>query len=329
MFGDGDTWAIVLAGGEGTRLASLTRALHGEPTPKQFARIRCDGDSLLEATLRRLATLVPARRTVVVIGPAHVRWAREQLRGRRAIHLLVQPQSIGTTAAILFALAWIRAHARQPLVLVMPSDHHVRRLAPFRVAIRAAARTSRATGRLTLLGVVPDSADSEYGWIVPGAAIDDLPAQLVAAFVEKPAVAHAAELRRQGALWSSFIFAAPAHELRDLARRWAPDCARAFDRLDVFSFAVGNSELADTFARLADCDFSRTVLQQASSCAVVRLAGAGWSDWGTPERVRAGWHETARARSSPSLAPATAHLFAPDLRPRGCPHHVRVTRVER
>ena len=73
-----DSWALILAGGDGTRLQSLTRAITGRPIPKQYCRI--DGErSLLEWTLDRLRGVVPLRRTLAVIAEAHRELALAQL----------------------------------------------------------------------------------------------------------------------------------------------------------------------------------------------------------------------------------------------------------
>jgi len=59
-------WAIVLAAGEGTRLSTLTRFLHGWNMPKQFAAL-WGGRTFLARTLDRIAAIVPRQRTVVVV----------------------------------------------------------------------------------------------------------------------------------------------------------------------------------------------------------------------------------------------------------------------
>jgi len=71
-------WAIVLAAGDGKRLAPLTRALYGRELPKQFAVLH-RGRSLLQTTMDRVAPLVPPERTVVVVGRAHEGLARRQI----------------------------------------------------------------------------------------------------------------------------------------------------------------------------------------------------------------------------------------------------------
>lgn len=314
------TWAIVLAGGEGARLAMLTEALHDHPVPKQFARIS-GGESMLHTTLRRIARIAAPRRTVVVVGRDHLRWIRAQLGPRRGITVLLQPSNLGTASGLLYALSWIRQRHATAHVLVFPSDHHVENAARFCDAARDAERVARTAGLLTLIGVRPSDAETDYGWIVPGhdLARDLAPANDVEEFVEKPNLEDATRLRDAGALWNTLILAAPAGELWRLARCHLPVHATAFESLDRFSFAVGAPDLDEIYRRLPAADLSRQILQVAAPIAVVPMSDAGWSDWGTPERV------LASLRGTPAEARIRARLRAYDERhalddPRGAAH---------
>lgn len=274
----GQTWAIILAGGDGTRLASLTHALHREPTPKQFASI--DGEqSMLQATILRTARMVPFERIVVVVGPTHARWARPQLAPFPDVALLVQPESLGTAPAILYGLAAIRGFDPDADILILPSDHHVANPGALVAALEEARAAARELDRVVLLGVRPELPDADYGWIVAGSPI----AQNVRAldrFVEKPDQETAGELFRAAGLWNTFIMCAPVRTLDRLARATLPLHAARFADL-----AAREVDISDAFRDLPAADFSRDVLQLARKLAVVPLIGAGWSDWGTPARV--------------------------------------------
>ena len=287
------TWAIVLAGGDGTRLADLTTALYGRPIPKQFATI-AGRRSMVQETLHRLAPLVPSKRTAVVVGRAHLPWARAQLSGANAPVTLVQSASRGTATAIALALRWIQIHDRDAEVIVSPSDHHVAAAAPFRTALARARDAARATGRVTLVGVTPEYDDPDFGWIVPGPARAD-GCWALARFVEKPDAPTAAALRATGALWNTFLLAGAASSLWALLERHLPAHARTFDALDHLSFAPGAPDLAAVFEPLAAADFSRDVLQRACDLDVVAMTDWGWDDWGTPARVLRSLGDTAAA----------------------------------
>lgn len=273
-------WTIVLAGGAGKRLASLTRALYGEELPKQFA-VLSGTRSLLQATVDRATALSPPERIAVVVSREHQRLARKQLAEWRGIHLLVQPQNLDTGPGILLALDFVRRRDRAAQVAVMPSDHHVDRPERLLDAIeraRAALRIDPAT--VALLGAEADRPDPDYGWIVAGRALGRFGMHSVQHFVEKPPAPVAEELHRMGALWNTFIMVASAEQL------WASAAARLPIHAAAMSAAGGRPGALDhAYGRLTPAGFSREVLQQTPGLTVLRLENAGWSDWGTPRRV--------------------------------------------
>jgi len=96
-------WALVLAGGDGTRLQPLTRLIAGAPIPKQYCRIM-GNRSLLEATLARVAPLVPSERMLAIVNRGHVELARPQLATLPGANVLVQPRNLDTGPGILMSL---------------------------------------------------------------------------------------------------------------------------------------------------------------------------------------------------------------------------------
>jgi mannose-1-phosphate guanylyltransferase len=275
-------WAIILAAGEGTRLASLTRALYGTDLPKQFA-VLTGTRSMLQDTVDRVLPLAPPSRIVVVVGRGHEALAREQLAAwSPEINILVQPRNLDTGPGLLLPLAWIRARDRDARVAVFPADHHVSRPAVLRSTIELAAFASHlAPARVVLLGAEPDQPDTEYGWIVPGRRLTQRGIHAVRRFVEKPPEELAEELHRMGALWNTFIMVGSVRSLWELGRRYLPEHAERLARC-----IQGNGrDLEPLYSHLSAANFSRVVLERARNLALVPLRGAGWSDWGTPRRV--------------------------------------------
>lgn len=282
-------WAIVLAGGQGTRLSALTTALYGHPVPKQFASF--DGRrTMLESTLDRVARVVAPERTVVVVGPGQVAVARDLIALFDRCTLLAQPVAAGTAVAMLYGLAWIEATDPDACIVTFPSDHHVVDERGFADAAASAVTASCDLGRLVLLGATPTSNDPDYGWIVPGSKLGDR-AWSIERFVEKPDQTTARTLRAEHALWNMFVSAAPASVLATLLGRFLPDQVVRFA-----TWAHGSGPVGDAFRSIVPADFSRDVLQHANDLAVIPVADLGWSDWGTPERVVASLRGTATGR---------------------------------
>lgn len=301
-------YVVVLAGGDGNRLASLTRALYGHDLPKQFA-VLAGERSLLQTTIERAAQLAPLDRVSVVITAHHEPIARAQLAPYPGVELVVQPKNLDTAPGILLPLAKIRARAWNARVVLLPSDHYIADPAPLLDALRAAADRA-LRGRLAMIGVAPTGPEVEYGWIVRGARIAGSPGYGVARFEEKPPAPLADVLWRSGGLWNTFIQTGPMHLVWELARRFLPLHAEVLAR---YAGAIGRSDeptaLEAAYAAMPSASFSRDVLARAEDLTVLRVDGTGWSDWGSPRRVFASLagtpchdHLVARIRGELALA---------------------------
>ena len=131
-----DAWAILLAGGDGTRLQSLTRKITGDVRPKQFCRLFGDR-SLLGHTRNRLRPIFSDDRTVFVVTRDHETFYMEELADANASRVLTQPANRGTGVAIIVALLRILQYDADAVVAVFPSDHYFADEAAFAATVRS------------------------------------------------------------------------------------------------------------------------------------------------------------------------------------------------
>src|SRR4029453_1132855 len=160
-------WALILAGGDGTRLRALTRQIAGDPRPKQFCPL-LDGETLLDRTRRRVDLLTPPDRQGATLPRPHEPYFRPLITDLAPDRLVVQPANRGTGAGLLYPLMRIADLAGDVPVAVFPSDHFVDDDATFVRAVAGAVDAlAAAPQRVILLGIEAASPETEYGWIEP------------------------------------------------------------------------------------------------------------------------------------------------------------------
>ena len=286
-------WSLVLAGGDGNRLRALTTRPCGTSVPKQYCSLH-GGQSLLEDAIARARRVVAPDRLCTIVAQQHREWWTESQALLEALelgNLIVQPRNLGTGIGILFSLLHILAKDPQAQLVLLPADHYVRNEEALNGAILAAlARLDRNADRPIILGLEPDEADTDLGYVLPGDP-DPFGGHAVARFIEKPGYSVAREIIDAGGLWNTFIMVASARTLLDL---FMPRYASLVMEMQV-GLAKGQTAgsptgswpaLLSLYDRLPELDFSRDLLEgRAADLCVVRVPPCGWSDLGTPRRV--------------------------------------------
>jgi mannose-1-phosphate guanylyltransferase len=299
------TWAVILAAGEGSRLSSLTTDADGSVVPKQYWSLR-GGRSLLGDAVERARGAAGERVATIVAAEHRRHWEREPLEPPARGHgfRIVQPANRGTAPGILLPLLAVAERDPDAVVLVLPSDHFVRREDVLAQALRGARREARADARaVILLGIAPEAAVTDYGWIVPGAG--DGNARPIERFVEKPPLDTAAELLDAGGLWNSFLMAGTARAFVDLFERRLPAHLHAFRECFAVPPGARPAAIERLYVDLPTADFSRDVLQGSEGCLrVLTVRPCGWTDLGTPARVAACIRGLARQGGLRATTPA-------------------------
>jgi mannose-1-phosphate guanylyltransferase len=273
-------YAVILAGGGGTRLWPLSRP----ETPKPFLPL-LGPRSLLQLTVDRLIGHPDLPLThedvTVVTDRRYAEVTREQLPD---VRILIEPAGRNTAAAV--ALATLRID-RDPtdVMVVLPADHRIVDDAAHRKAIRAAGRLASGSfdieAPLITLGVRPDRPATEYGYLVPDAAshppIDGVHVSMLKGFEEKPTRERAVELLGDPrTAWNAGIFVWQRGAIKEAFERYTGLLTL------LGSVGGGDSGLAAAYDQLKPLSVDQAVLEGAARDRRVAMASldSGWSDLG-------------------------------------------------
>ena len=278
---------VVLSGGSGTRLWPVSREKH----PKQLQPL-LGGESLLQNTLRRLEGL-PLAAPIIVSNQEYRFITAEQLRqlGLPDWTLLLEPTGRNTAPALTAAALYATREGADPVLLATPADHHVRNGEGFRSAVLGGLAEAER-GAVVTFGIVPDRAETGYGYIETsagaGAATAGTSADLLG-FREKPdAVTAGAYVAGGRHFWNSGIFMLRASVWLKAIGHLAPEILAACREAVDSACADGDFVRldADAFARSPADSIDYAVMEKLPAdkelcipCRVVPL-DVGWSDVG-------------------------------------------------
>jgi mannose-1-phosphate guanylyltransferase len=284
------TWAVILAGGDGTRLQSMTRAITGDNRPKQFVPV-IGRSTLLNQTRRRVALSTAPERTLIVVTKKHRRFYKPLANEISPSLLLEQPLNKGTAPAILYALLQVAAKSPEATVALFPSDHFFADDEAFMSHVDVATDAVQVQpDAVILLGITPFAPETEYGWIEPQPSIlasAEKSITRVSKFWEKPNLNLATSLMTRGCLWNSFVMVGRVDALLKMTRVAIPEMYAAFESITpTFETAAHDKALAELYSHIEDSNFSHQVLAiRPEDLMVMKVGDVGWSDLGDPNRV--------------------------------------------
>ncbi len=280
-----DCSAIVLAGGDGSRLRALTTTAAGDVVPKQYCSLGGE-PCLVNQAIARAKAVAGEESAWPVVASDHERWWRKALTTVPRSHIIIQPENKGTAFGILLGLLTLERATSASTVLILPADHYV---ADEKILLKALRRLTQWSQRdpdsIFLLGAQPEEADPALGYILPWFDARFTPIG-VYEFIERPKQFEAQKLINRGALWNTFIVAGSRQALlRAYEPRFAPQIETlrgilARPPTDLMS-------LEGEYRRLGSVDFSRDILEQhANNVKVLRLPVCGWTELGTVSKIK-------------------------------------------
>ena len=278
---------IILAGGSGTRLWPLSRALH----PKQLINL-VDEHTMLQNTVMRIERLADTINPVVICNDEYRFMVAEQLRliGVKPGAIILEPAGRNTAPALAVAALWSLKNGTDPVLLVLPADHHIQFSDKFLQTLKTGYEYAQS-GYLITFGIVPDKPETGYGYIRMGNPLEPIGsverAMAIDAFVEKPDLETARQyVASKKYCWNSGMFMFSASKAIEELEKFAPDILSAcrlavekgktdldFFRLDKAAFAASPSDSIDY-----------AVMEKTDAGAMVPMQ-AGWNDLGSWEAL--------------------------------------------
>lgn len=280
-------YSVIIAGGKGTRFWPLSRV----QKPKQLLKI-FGTKSLIAETANRVAPLSGAKQTLVITIADQLVATRKELRSLPKNNFLAEPQGRNTAPCIGLAALEVMRRDPKAVMIVLPADHWVPDAKAFRKTIEKAVALAKSHDQLVTIGIRPAYPETGYGYIMKGASLGAKAGGFrVKKFTEKPKLAMAQRLMRQGSLWNSGIFIWKAATLLQLMARYMPELYQGLRKIKQAASGKSLASADPRLKKLIAAEYKKMpsvaidvgVMEPASGEQKVLTVDAdfGWSDVGS------------------------------------------------
>jgi mannose-1-phosphate guanylyltransferase len=273
-------YAVIMAGGGGTRLWPLSR----QNRPKQMLRLFGER-TLFQIAVDRIRDLFPPERILVVTVAEQ---AAELQNSRPEIppgNYLIEPMPRGTASVIGLAAVALRARDPQSIMAILTADHYIENEDLFRRLLDSGRQVAE-DGHLVTLGIEPTYPATGYGYIQQGQVLGqalDFPAYQVLRFREKPDEASAREMLSSGEFsWNSGMFIWRSDRILDEFKKHMPDLNAGLERIaEGWSTPAREETIQIVWPGIKPETIDYGIMERAEQVAVIPATGLGWNDVGS------------------------------------------------
>lgn len=277
---DSHFYAVIMAGGGGTRLWPVSR----KQSPKQMLRI-FENQSLFQLAVARLSGLFPPERIFVVTLAEQADSLQAECPELPIENFLIEPAPRGTASVVGLAASFIKHKDREAVMAVLTADHIIENTELFQHLLTTAGEIA-GKDYLVTLGIEPTYPSTGYGYIESGKSLKgkfDLPAHEVIRFIEKPDEQKAGQfLTKGGYFWNSGMFIWKVDRILEEFELQMPVLKETLDLLYSVMGGPNYKELLDKeWLRITPQTIDYGIMENAAYVAVLPVKDLGWSDVGS------------------------------------------------
>lgn len=277
-------YAVIMAGGGGTRLWPLSRRAF----PKQMVSL-FDEKTMFQISINRLGELFPPERIYVVTIAEQVDQLRVQVPEIPKLNYIVEPLPKGTASVVALASVILQKHNPNATMAILTADHFIQNIDRF-IQLLKAAYEAADQGYLVTLGIAPTYAATGYGYIQVGDALgafEGISGHHAMRFLEKPNQEKAEQFFESGAYaWNSGMFVWTVEQIIVEFARQMPELYAGVQKISRH-LGTGNEKksIENIWHELRPETIDYGIMEGAENVAVFPVNDLGWSDIGSWESL--------------------------------------------
>ncbi|MDP1853792.1 MAG: mannose-1-phosphate guanylyltransferase/mannose-6-phosphate isomerase [Candidatus Omnitrophota bacterium] len=269
-----NTYAVILAGGSGTRFWPLSRQIE----PKHLLKFYGD-ESLLQQTIKRIIPLVTPALIYIITNNLHKFELTQQasIFGIPESNIIIEPEGKNTAPAIGLAAVNIIKKDSDPTLIILPADHHIADNKKFISTLKTAVTVAK-DNHIVTLGIKPTNPATGYGYIKVNEKLKIKNAKWhkVQKFVEKPDLKKAKKyIKDKNYFWNSGMFIVKAKVILNETKKYLPKLHKELTKI------ANGEDIQKIYKNLNSISIDYGVLEKSKNSVVIPVFNLGWSDLGT------------------------------------------------
>lgn len=277
---------LIMAGGKGTRFWPLST----EDKPKQFLKL-INERTMIQMTVDRIKELIPIERIFVCTGEKYVEIVKEQLPELPERNIIVEPEGRNTAPCIALSAFMINRIYKDTNMLVLPSDHLIKKEDEFRKIVTVADKFVQENKRaIVTIGITPTRAETGYGYIKyenQDKPLDDINHNVikVESFVEKPDLETAQKYIDNGHyLWNGGMFLWNISSILEKIKEYLPDTYEALHNIENCETGVLQNLINENYKFTDSISIDYGILEKDNQIYVIP-SEIDWDDIGSWEAI--------------------------------------------